>query len=435
MELTERTSKTAAFRNLVLHLHPRTVPENSLKLTHTWGLGGMALVLFVLQVFTGTLLRFVYEPMPGKAYESIVFLQNDVLFGQLIRNIHHWSGMLLVVVVFLHLLRVFFTGAFHTQRQSNWLIGLSLLACVILTNFTGYLLPWDQLAYWAITVSTSMFQYIPGIGIWLQQMIRGGQEVDAMTLLRFYTLHTSVIPVAAIILMAFHFWRVRKAGGVVVPGGNSETDHRTVTTIPNLVLRELVVALVLIAAILIFSVFFNAPLQAKANPGFSPNPAKAPWYFAGIQELLLHFHPLLAVLLIPLFITCLLVVLPYIKYDSTISGTWFISLRGRRTGIVAALMALIITPLAIIADEYWVGFSGWLPGIPTVISNGFMPVCIVLAAIVGIYLFIKGKWATSNNEAIQAVFILLLVSFAILTVTGIWFRGPGMALAWPWNVG
>ncbi len=223
---TEQERKRVVFKNLILHIHPRTLPEQALKFTLTWGLGGMAVVLLMLQAVTGILLKSVYEPFPGQAYYSIVVLQNDIWFGQFIRNIHHWSANILVIVVFLHMLRVFFTGAFHSSRQFNWIIGLCLFFFVLISNFTGYLLPWDQLAFWAITICTSIVEYIPGLGLWLQEMIRGGSEIGPASLLIFYTFHITIIPFCLVIFMSFHFWRVRKAGGVVIapsPGENSAT--------------------------------------------------------------------------------------------------------------------------------------------------------------------------------------------------------------------
>ncbi|UCH94805.1 MAG: cytochrome b N-terminal domain-containing protein, partial [Candidatus Aminicenantes bacterium] len=264
----EKKRQRAVFNHFILHLHPPMVPEKTLKFTHTWGLGGMAVVLVMLLVLTGLLLKFVYEPFPGKAYDSIITLQKDVLFGPLVRNIHRWSANLLVIVAFLHMLRVFFTGAFHPPRRFNWILGLGLFFIVLVSNFTGYLLPWDQLAFWAITICTGMVEYIPLLGPWLQKIIRGGPEVGPATLSIFYTLHTAIMPVCLFILMAFHFWRVRKDGGVVIPrsfngtsGTKAEVENKHVSTIPNLVIRELVVALVLVAVILVFSTFFNAPLQ------------------------------------------------------------------------------------------------------------------------------------------------------------------------------
>lgn len=175
--VNDREGYRGFFNSLILHFRPRNVPERTLQFTLTWGLGGMAVVLILMLFGTGVLLKFAYHPFPDKAYESILHLQHDIQFGQLIRNIHHWSANIVLVVVFLHFLRVFFTGAFHPPRQFNWIIGLSLFLTLLLSNFTGYLLPWDQLSFWAITICTAMFDYIPGVGLWLQKMIRGGSEV------------------------------------------------------------------------------------------------------------------------------------------------------------------------------------------------------------------------------------------------------------------
>ena len=204
--------------------------------------------------------------------------------------------------------------------------------------------------------------------------------------------------------------------------------------IPNLIMREVVVALVLIAILMIGSVAFNAPLEAGANPGLSPNPTKAPWYFAGIQELLLHFHPLFAVMVIPLVAIVALLFLPYWRYDSDTAGVWFCSDCGRKMSMVAVVVALIITPLGILADEFFIDFAAWLPAVPVIVSNGLIPAALALACIFGFYWLMKKKYTATNNEAIQAVLVLLLVAFIILTVTCVWFRGNGMALMWPWEV-
>jgi len=242
----------------------------------------MAVVLVLLLFGTGLMLKFVYEPFPDRAYESILNLQRSVVFGQLIRNIHHWSGNVLLIVAFLHLLRVFFTGAFHPPRQFNWLIGLTLFITILLSAFTGYLLPWDQLAFWAVTICSTMLEYLPGAGNWLQELILGGPEVGPATLSNFYAIHTAALPALILSLLPFHFWRIRKAKGLVIPRSPEEdanTRGTVVDTIPHLLLREIVVAMVLIACILVVSMIFNAPLVDKANPGLSPNPTKAPWYF------------------------------------------------------------------------------------------------------------------------------------------------------------
>jgi quinol-cytochrome oxidoreductase complex cytochrome b subunit len=425
------------FNSLALHFRPRVVPERTLQFSLTWGLGGMAVVLVAVLFASGLMMKLVYQPVPDRAYASIIYLQNTVVFGQLIRNLHHWSGNALLLIVFLHLLRVFFSGAFHAPRQFNWIIGLLMFLLVLGSNFSGYLLPWDQLAYWAITICTGMLEYIPVIGDGLQKVVRGGLDIGPATLSNFYAIHTAVIPACLLFLMPFHFWRVRKAGGLVIPRTPQEDPGdrgESVAVIPNLIMREVVVALVVVAVLMIGSIAFNAPLEAKANPGLSPNPTKAPWYFAGIQELLLHFHPLVAVLAIPLIVLTALLFLPYLRYEADTAGVWFCSYRGRQMALVAAVVSLIVTPLGIIADEYIVDFAAWLPSIPPVFSNGIIPAALALACITGFYWLMKKKYTATGNEALQSVFILLLVAFIILTITCIWFRGSGMALMWPWEV-
>ena len=433
-KLKDRESYRNFFNSLILHFRPRSVQERTLRFSLTWGLGGMAVVLVFMMFTTGLMLKFVYQPVPDRAYESIIHLQNNVLFGQLIRNIHHWSGNALLIIAFLHFLRVFFTGAFHRPRQFNWIIGLAMFLAILTSNITGYLLPWDQLAFWAITICSGMLEYIPGIGQWLQSLIRGGSDIGPATLSIFFAIHTAVIPAGLLILMPFHFWRVRKAGGLVVPRSPDEDPSSrgdSVPAIPNLILRELVVAVVLIAAIMAISVIFNAPLGAKANPGLSPNPTKAPWYFAGIQELLLHFHPLFALFIIPVLLLVGLVSIPYINYHTETAGVWFASHRGRHMAAVAALVATIVTPIGIVADEFVIDFAAWMPIMSPIVRNGILPTAFVLAGIIGFYWLVKKKYAATNNESLQSVFVLLGVAFIIVTITGIWFRGVGMALMWP----
>jgi len=431
---TDRDRRRFVLKYLILHLRPTTVPEETLRFTLSWGLGGMAVVLVTLQLVTGVLLKFAYEPVPAQAYASILRLQNDVLFGQFIRNIHHWSANFLVLVVFLHLLRVFFTGAFHPPRQFNWVIGLCLLVLVLLSNFTGYLLPWDQLAYWGTTICIGMLEYVPGIGGWLQNMIRGSTEIGPDTLRVFFATHTAVLPFLIVALMAFHFWRVRKAGGLVCRSSGEDAPGPKpgrAPTMPNLLLREGVVALVLVASVFTLSAVLDAPLGSPANPGLSPNPTKAPWYFAGIQEMLFHFHPSFAAFVIPVLLFGTVLALPYLDYGTAGGGVWFVSRRGGRMSVVAAVAALLVMPVIIVLDEYVVDFPAWLPGLPLAITNGLIPAVILLAIVAGLYFLLMRTFSASRLEAVQAVFVFLVVSFVLLTATCVWFRGEGMKLMWP----
>lgn len=419
----------------VLHFRPVRVPRRTLPFTHTFGLGGMSLVLVVLLSVTGLLMMFVYEPSPERAYQSVLALERDVGFGGFVRAIHHWSANLLVVVALLHLMRVFFTGGFRSSsRQFNWVIGLCLLFFVLASNFTGYLLPWDQLSYWAVTVSTAMAAYVPFIGGWLEGFMRGGPEVGRATLIIFYALHTTLAPVALFVLMGFHFFRVRKARGVVVPRGEGEApdpNPERVLAAPHLLLREAAVALILIAAVLVTAALAPAPLGEAANPGMSPNPAKAPWYFMGLQELLLHFHPVVAVVVIPVAAAMALAVLPYLGTEEETGGVWFISAVGRRAAVWAVLTAVVLTPAWILLDEFVVDWGAWLPMLPPLVSEGVIPAAIGTGLLLGVFRGVRRFLGASRSEAVQSVFVFTLVAFLILTGTGVWLRGPGMALVLP----
>lgn len=432
MQTPDNNQKPKRFSGIILHLHPKYINEEAISFTRTFGLGGMAALLIVLLFMTGILLRFYYEPFPQKAYNSILILQNKVMFGQLIRNIHHWCGVFLVIISFLHLLRTFFTGAFQSSRKINWLIGLVLFVFVIASNFTGYLLPWDQLAYWAITVGTSLLDYIPFIGRSIREFILAGDEVNANTLLIFFNFHTAVFPISILLLMAYHFWRVRKVGGIMLPAKDEE--KKMIEVYPNLVYREFIVALALIAVILVFSVFFNAPLLAKANPDFSINPTKAPWYFAGIQELLMHFHPFVAAFLIPLAIVFSLAYLPYIKLKVEPSGFWFQSEKGKNSVKFSAIASSVITTLLVIINEFVPDFETLLPWLNSFVSNGIIPLIILLTLLWFYYKFVLKKFNLDFIEVIQTMFVFVTTSFIVLTLIGIFFRGVDMALTFPWNV-
>lgn len=436
----DRERMRVVMNNLVLHLHPSKVAKPTLKFTYTWGLGGLALLLVALLAVTGVMLMFVYTPSPDSAYQDMLSLQTEIPFGQLIRNLHHWSGNLLVIVAFLHMLRVFFTGGFRTPREFNWILGLGLLLLVVAANFTGYLLPWDQLAYWAVTVGSSLLSYIPVIGEGLRNFLLGGPEVGAATLTNFYGLHVAIIPLVLIGIASFHIWRVRK-DTLTIPhtlegkiDGAQNNQVEKVTTLPHLVSRELAFALVMTGAILLWSVWLNAPLEAAANPDHSPNPAKAAWYFMGLQELLLHFHPVFGAIIIPLLGLGALAFLPYQRFDLSAEGVWFRSRKGRRMALVGTLTALVAVPLLIVLDEYVLDLPGLMPSLPTIISNGWIPLAALLLLLLGYYEGMQHLFKASACETRQSVFVLLVTSFVVLTIIGVAFRGEGMALRLPWEV-
>ncbi len=417
----DRERRWVVLNLLLLHFRPVHVVEKTLRHRHTWGLGGTGLVLIALLMATGCLMMFVYEPSPEHAYASVASSNSEVMFGPLVRGIHYWSANLLVVVAVLHLLRVFLTGGFTGARQFNWVIGLGLLTGILVSNFTGYLLPWDQLSYWAITISTGMLTYVPLIGEHLTTLVRGGAEISSTTLIGYYTLHTTVIPVALIVLMAFHFWRVRKAGGVVVPRLEDETPEEKpakVLFLPNLFLREVSQACIVVATVVVLAVVFGAPLGVAANPGMSPNPAKSPWYFAGFQELLLHLPPVLAVVIVPALLAFCLVALPYLPSEQDFSGIPFRSANGRRSVVFAATAALFVTPAWLVLDEW---------------TNGWVAAVGLVVLLAGFGAALRTRFRPQRAEMIQACVVLALIGLLVLTLVCVWFRGEGMALSWPWS--
>ncbi len=199
------------------HIHPVKVKTHSLKITYTWGLGVISFFLFLLLTFTGIWLMFFYTPSVDTAYQNISELETRVNYGILIRTMHRWGAHLMVLAVFLHLCRVFFTGSYKRPREFNWVVGVLLWLITLLLSFTGYLLPWDQLSYWAVTVGTNIAASIPVIGEQLRVLVLGSKEIGQDTLTRFYALHVMVLPVVMSILIGVHFWRIRKDGGLSSP--------------------------------------------------------------------------------------------------------------------------------------------------------------------------------------------------------------------------
>ena len=416
-------SKHSIIVNFLLHLHPRTVNKQSLIFTRTFGLGGINALLFVILVTTGLLLRFSYVPTPEGAYDSILNLQNNSLFGLLLRNIHHWCAMFLVITAFLHLLRVFYSQSIYYERKRNWYYGLALFVFVLAFNFTGYLLPWDQLSYWAVTIVTSMMGYLPFIGETITSMLRGGETVNENTLLNFYTFHTALLPLLFVIFMLLHFWLVRKAKGVTVADINKQ---EMVKANPELVSKEIIAALSAVLFIFLFSVFFDATLLEKANPLVSPNPSKAPWYFMGVQELLINLHPIFVTLIIPLSLTIFLIYVPKIKINKEKVGTWFYSSKGPVIVLSSAIFSVIFTSLLIIIFEYWLLL--YQLNIPLIISTGVIPFFMYLLPVLGFIFYLMRRLKADKVELVISIVTIVFASYIVMSIVGIWFRGEAMQL-------
>ena len=214
---TPRNQALVVLGNVYLHLHPVRLRRHALAIPYTFCLGGLSFFMFLLLTVTGVMLMFYYIPSTATAHQNMLELQNSVTLGTLLRNMHRYAAHAMVIVVFLHMCRVFYTGSYKPPREFNWVIGVILLFLTFLLSFTGYLLPWDQLAFWAITVGTQLAQYAPVIGPQIRFLLIGGYEVGQNGLLRFYTLHVIFLPLATALMMAAHFWRIRKDGGISGP--------------------------------------------------------------------------------------------------------------------------------------------------------------------------------------------------------------------------
>ena len=432
----DRSRMRAVANNLILHIHPTKVPAPALRWSYTWGLGGISALLATLLALTGALLMFRYDASVERAYTSIQFLETQVFFGSLVRSIHHWSANLLIVTAFLHLLRVFYTGGFMKGRRTNWLIGIFLLMLVVAFNFTGYLLPWDQLAYWAITVGTSLLGYVPLVGETVSNFLLAGPEVGQGALRNFYAIHVAVLPAVLVLLMSYHFWKVRKDGGISQPEapaaeeGKKQRPVQRLTTIPHLVRLELTAALVVIAGLVLWAMLVPAPLEELANPAHPTNPAKAAWYFMGLQELLLHMHPL-AAMVFPGIVLLAIIVIPYWDKSETNIGIYFRSRVGAVMALAGAIFALALVPLLVLADEYWIDLPAMLPAWPTLLSNGLVPVLLSLAGLAVIYAIMRLGARANHSESLVGLFTFVVVGFIVLTVIGVFFRGANMAFVIP----
>lgn len=228
---TPRSRSLGVISNVFLHLHPARVNRDAVRYSYTWGMGGISFYLFIVLTFTGVLLMFYYHPTKVQAFRDILYLEHDVPFGKLLRNMHRWAAHLMIITVWLHMFRVFLTGSYKKPREFNWVVGVILLVLTMLLSFTGYLLPDDQLGFWAVTVGTNMARATPLLGHEgplgpqlgmtpfndVRFALLGGSIVDSNALLRAYIWHCIAIPIIATTFMIVHFWRVRKDGGISGP--------------------------------------------------------------------------------------------------------------------------------------------------------------------------------------------------------------------------
>jgi quinol-cytochrome oxidoreductase complex cytochrome b subunit len=411
---SDREAGDAIVSNFLLHWFPSKVYKPSLDWTYSFWLGTASAALFLLLVLSGLPLLFLYVPSVERAYASVKDIEYVVTFGWWIRAVHRIAAHLMVVAVALHMVRVFLTGAYKNgtaraqHREWNWVIGVALLLLTLFLSFTGYLLPWDQLAYWAVTVGTNIASSIPYVGPTTRELMIGGREIEQATLIRFYVLHCIVLPGGLAALFAYHMWRVRKDGGLAngdrasllpaprvdtpvptktytllgVARGTSPTitastlvpGDLTVNGVPDLTRRALIVTLATFALVSILASLIASPLEEPANPLITPNPAKAPWYFLWLQE---------------------------IVTDTTVKLGSF-TINGAFVGGVI-LPGLLLTALIVWP---WLDRSG--------------------AASAGI-------WFARDRRRQNQVFLLVLLLILVFTIVGTYLRGPYWNFYWPWE--
>ncbi len=381
---TPRNRALMVLSNVFLHLHPVKVRPASLRYRYTWGLGGLSFYLFLSLTLTGVLLMFYYRPTIEHAYWDMKDLRFVVPFGPFLRNMHRWSAHVMVLLVMFHMASVFYRSAYKPPREYNWVVGVILLLITFLLSFTGYLLPWDQLAIWAVTVGTNMAANSPILGsegpfsivtpdMDARFILLGSKIVGQSGLLRFYVLHCVFLPLIFIILVSVHLWRVRKDEFSAIPlppeeerrkgvlpeewvKKHPEALQEKVFTWPNLVSREFVALLAITAILVIWSVFGHAPLEELANPNKTPNPSKAPWYFVGLQELLVYFDPWMAGVVLPTLILVGLIAIPYLDINPTGVGYYNFKNRKFATGIFTYGLVLWF---GLIFIGYYMRGPGW----------------------------------------------------------------------------
>lgn len=273
---------------------------------HTFG--SMSLFLFLSQVLTGILLLVYYRPTPGEAFESVKFIMTKASMGWLYRQVHAWGANLMVVVVFLHMVRTYVTGSYKKPREITWVLGVVLFLLTLVFGFTGYLLPWNQLAYWATTVGTEVAGAIPGAGEWIKTFLRGGPDVSGETLSRFFVVHVIVLPWTVFFIVLFHLFLVRFQGIATLDRVGEEKKSKPgegIPFIPHHITKEGVVFYLLLGVLVTLSILAPFELGEKADPLVTPFAIKPEWYFLPVYQVIKYFPKLVGILIVslgPLFL-------------------------------------------------------------------------------------------------------------------------------------
>lgn len=476
---SDRTRSQTVFSNFFLHIHATRVFPRTLHPYATWGLGVALVSQFIILTVTGILLMVYYKPSVELAYDSIKDLHYVVPTGRFLRNIHRWAAHLMVFTVILHMARVFYTASYKAPREFNWVLGMVLFVLTLMFSFTGYLLPWDQLAYWAITIGANIAaspnELVASLGLpsmfnvgdLQRELLLGATGVGQEALTRFYLLHVMVLPVVFLMILGVHLWRVRKDGGLARPDGavtvagkgagavNPELRppaaeptksyglmavvrdkspytrlvlDQTLPSWPYLLRAELVVFMITMLFCVALGLFFDAPLKEMASPDIPENPAKAPWYFLGLQEIV-SYSAFVGGILIPGIAVCGLALIPYLDREQEPGGVWFSGRQGKRVLAGSILFAAVAAMAAVAVPVRYGWLRNWLPDIPQLFIIAINPGSLLSLAYVIWSLWIIRRFNSTRMGAI-ALFTCFLVGFAILTYVGVSLRGPNWGFYW-----
>lgn len=260
-------------------------------------LGGTPAYLFVVQIITGILLAFYYEPSPKTAYQSVAFITNEASYGWFFRSVHKWAATLMIASVILHQMRVYFTGAYRKPRELNWLVGMCLLVCTLMTGFTGYSLVYEQLSFWGATVGANIADQVPGLGPMIKAMMLGGDGYNEHTLSRFFILHAAILPVTIILLLFVHITLIRLQGVTDFHFEDEDPNApKTFSFFPDHFLSELTIGLVLMVILSALATILPATMGPAADPLTTPEVIKPEWFFYVVFRWLKLFSGTAAVL-------------------------------------------------------------------------------------------------------------------------------------------
>jgi ubiquinol-cytochrome c reductase cytochrome b subunit len=308
----------------ILHIRPTFYHQAVTTLYPTFRLGFLSVLFFFIEIITGAFLMVFYSPTPDSAYQSMLKILSSVPMGQFTRDIHRLSAEGMVIVVVLHMFRTYLTGSYKAPRQFTWLTGVVLLLITLGLSFTGYLLPWDQLAFWAVTIGTSMAEKAPVGGNEANLLLRGAASIGPNGLLRFYLLHVIFLPLIGLLFVFVHYYKVIRHGHSLPPGMEAPGEDnarkvppdKRVPFLPDIFTNELLWAGLTLAVIVVgVSFFYHAPLEHHADPLVTPLHTTAPWYFLWIQGMLKLGDPTLMGVILPTIIFLFLAIIPYIDFN------------------------------------------------------------------------------------------------------------------------